>query len=105
MLEVEPLCGGMLHVLDGHRQQGLAKVVALDLFSKLQMKWQRRQAQRDVAALVGGDPSGDAVYCYVVEDNAASMCLMGRALNLEHTGVFAWLGFEKKPPPVGALLS
>lgn len=93
MLEVEPLCGGMLHVLETHRRKGLARVVCLDLFSKLQKKWEQRHRQSDVAAVVG-DPVGHGVYCYVVEDNAASAGLM-QALGLRHTGMFTWMGFER----------
>lgn len=96
MVETEPLCGGMLHVLDEHRQKGLAKIVSLDLFSKLQKKWQQQQERQDIAAVVG-EPSGHGVYCYVVEGNAASMRLM-EGLRLQHTGVFTWVGFEKKVP-------
>lgn len=92
MIEVEALCGGMLHVLGEHRRQGLAKAVCLDLFSKLQHKWERcRQQQGDMGAVEG---DCHAVYCYVVEGNTASMQLM-QALQLDKTGVFTWLGFEK----------
>jgi hypothetical protein len=93
MLEVEPLCGGMLHVVDEHRRAGLARAVCLDLFSKLQKKWQHLQQQQDAAAIVG-DPSGHGVYVYVVEDNTASMRLM-QALKLHYTGMFSWVGFER----------
>lgn len=96
MLEVEPLCAGMLHVLQQHRRQGLAKAVCLDLFSKLQHKWQQHRQQRDLTAVIGADVSGPpAVYCYVVADNTSSLQLMQQALQLKNTGVFSWMGFER----------
>jgi ribosomal protein S18 acetylase RimI-like enzyme len=101
MLEVEPLCGGMLHVLEEHRRRGLAKAVACDLFGKLQHKWLRTQQQQQqphtTAALADdgpGDGPGAGVYCYVVSSNTASCSLM-QALGLSHTGVFTWFGFER----------
>lgn len=93
LLQVEPLCGGMLHVLEAHRRKGLAKVVVLDLFSKLQQKWQDYQQHPDVPAVVG-EPVGHGVYCYVVEGNDNSKQLMEK-LGLHQTGVFSWVGFDK----------
>lgn len=94
MLEVEPLCAGMLHVADEHRRKGLARVVCLDLFSKLQTKWQHLQQQQDVAAIVGDTTGGHGVYAYVIADNTASTRLM-QALKLHYTGIFSWVGFER----------
>jgi RimJ/RimL family protein N-acetyltransferase len=95
MLEVEPLCGGMLHVSEQHRRKGLARVVCLDLLSKLHSRWTaiQQEQQADVARVVG-DPVGHGVYVYVVEDNEPSRRLM-QALDMRHTGMFTWLGFER----------
>ena len=65
----------------------------MDLFDKLQEKWERRQGQSDVTHVVG-EAAGPAVYCYVVEDNTASNQLM-TALGLQQTGVFSWMGFQR----------
>lgn len=94
MLEVEPLCGGMLHVSEQHRRKGLARTVCLDLLSKLHSRWTHIQLQREDVASVVGDPVGHGVYVYVVEDNEPSTRLM-QALELRHTGMFTWLGFER----------
>lgn len=94
MLEVEPLCAGMLHVMDDHRRQGLARAVCLDIFSKLQRKWQQYQTTVDVTAVVGSDSGQAAVYVYVVDSNTASLRLM-KALGLQETGVFTWVGFQR----------
>lgn len=87
-LEVEPLCFGMLFVLEPHRRRGLARAVCCDLLRKLEA---RRRAVADAA---GSRAAGAAVYCYVVDGNAGSAALM-RSLGLRETGVFSWLAFAR----------
>lgn len=52
------MCG---HVSEQHRRKGLARVVCLDLLSKLHSRWTHIQRQREDVASVVGDPVGHGV--------------------------------------------
>lgn len=95
IVEVEPLCAGMLHVLQTHRRQGLGRLVCLDLFHKLELvRQQAARCEGKQQQLQDVGLAQAAVYCYIVDDNAASIALM-ESIGLKKTGVFLWLGFER----------
>lgn len=115
-LEVEPGCVGMLHTLDDCRRQGLARAVMAELLWTVNlraMKWGDSIAQPQHGGAHGcqdavnssccehgnsnsdAGSSGSGAYCYVVQDNAASVALM-HGLGLDCTGEFLWMSFVQK---------
>jgi hypothetical protein len=114
VLEVEPGCAGMLHTLGSHRRQGLGKWAFAGLLSKLQLQHrqleeQLQQQQQEAGAVsradssgcsagsgfAGGSWPGGHVYCYVVQENTASIQLM-ESLGMANTGTFVWMGFKQR---------
>jgi hypothetical protein len=113
VLEVEPGCAGMLHTVDSHRRKGLGKWAFASLLCKLQLQHQqqgeRLQQQQQQAGTAssecsnGASGAGDVgeqwpgghVYCYVVQENTASIRLM-ESLGLTNTGVYVWMGFKQR---------
>lgn len=120
MLECDPGMAGMLHTLQQYRRKGLARIVVMDLLSKLhhQLQQQTDLVQQMISATTGkpdttsvGDKQskdvdslqqtevwpGGHVYAYVVQDNTASAALFD-SLGLDRSGEFWWIGFDLPSP-------
>lgn len=109
VVEVEPGCAGMLHTLEGYRRNGLGAWAMASLLCRLQQQHEQqgqdlRKAGQHVLSNTSGSNVPDSsdsgwpgghVYCYVVQDNAASVQLL-ESLGLTKTGMFVWMGFEKQ---------
>lgn len=64
---------GMLHTVQEHRRKGLGKVSMMALVRKLQSL-------------------NTQVFCYVVQENTASMKLL-ESIGFQNTGMFDWVGY------------
>jgi hypothetical protein len=116
VLEVEPGCAGMLHTVDSHRRKGLGRWAFASVLSKLQLQHQQQEEQlqhqqqtgaastanssgcgaaSSAGGAVGGSWPGGHVYCYVVQENTASIQLM-ESLGLTNTGTYVWMGFKQR---------
>ena len=71
----------MLTTVEAHRRKGLARLVLVDLLQQL---------------VGAGRQQSHALFCYVVETNAASRSLL-RSVGLDEAALFSWQHWEKRP--------